>query len=145
MTDNTEADTSQKYPDMISQWTVEEPGFHNEMAAAHLALAVNRALNIGFYKSTSPSFTAEESSARVDEIAAGMNVSSERVIELMNKEGNLMTSSLARLLSAMGYTLEIQLYKETIAPNGRVTKEVVPEFIPEKRTRRKPAETSTED
>jgi len=91
--------------------------FAKEMAAANLTMEVAGLLEDAILAS---GITREE-------LAEKIHGTPECVDELLEAEGNIQVSSLARLLNSMGFALKLQLVTERIDEYGTVHHEPVPE------------------
>lgn len=102
-------------PTLIDEMRQADPKFNAEFTAACFVLDVHVLVQNAFNRSGETH----------ESLAEKMGVDGDRVRELLSKEGIMYTSSLARMMAAMGYTLEFTVMKETFDANGNIDCEEV--------------------
>lgn len=100
----------------IQEQYLTQPGFANEMAAAHLALEVSGVIDRAITLS----------GISIEDLAEGIHGTPERVEELIEADGNIKIASLARMLHVMGFSLKLELLTETMDEYGTLHHEPVP-------------------
>lgn len=100
---------------MIDQLSLDNPKFKADVAAAMLAMQVDRLMQDAFKAS---GLTPMEAADK-----AGIPLT--RLMEIMSSGGNIKIATLARVMSVFGYVIKLNVFEETFDKRGNVQEEEV--------------------